>query len=60
MVEIAIYIMLGLVSMILAWLATIMASIYVPQLQNPAGMIVSICGFFALIFYIMALILGMA
>jgi hypothetical protein len=60
MAEIAIYIMLGIVSMILAYLATIVTSIYMPQLQNPAGMIVSICGFFALIFYIMALILGMA
>jgi hypothetical protein len=60
MMEIAVYIMLGIVSTILAYLATIMASIYVPQLQTPAGMIVGICGFFALIFYIMALILGMA
>jgi hypothetical protein len=57
--EIYYWIMLGIVSMIMAWVVTSMASIFLPQLKTPTGMIVSISGFFALIFYIMALIFGM-
>lgn len=58
--DILIYIAIGLVSMVLAWVATIFIGTAVPFVQEPAGMVLTIMGGFVVIFWAMAWVFGMA